>query len=108
MKRPKRPVRITRLRPQSGHSSYFLDRFLYTVHLGFSFFHAYLEVTIQAVQEFCPGLSAFLDIIQFLFHVGCKTGINNIREVLVHDLVNRSTQPGWYKTTLLLVNIATI
>ena len=60
------------------------------------------------MEKLCPRLSPLLDIIQLSLHLSRETGIHDIGEVFLHDLVDRLTQPGWSKAPLFLVNVSTI
>src|SRR5579875_444515 len=85
-----------------------LHRLLHTIHLRLGLLHRRLEAAIEITQKLRPGAASFLDIIKVTLHLGGKTDIHDLGEVLVHHLVDRLAQPGRHKTALLLVNIATI
>src|SRR6266446_1546568 len=87
---------------------YLLYRLLHAIHLGLCLLHAHLEIAIEAAQELRPGLPSLLDIVQFPLHLSSAARIDNVGEVLVHDLVDGLSQPGRHKATLLLVDIATV
>src|SRR5579863_8692845 len=85
-----------------------LNGLLHAIHLGLGLFHGHLKIAIEVVQELLPGLSALFHVVEFALHICCEADIDNIWEVFVHDLIDGFSQPGRHKTTLFLLNVATI